>query len=1600
MNYARALRQHGLGQASTDAGQETSPLGQTIDFATWAICLPRWVLRCRTKMAWHLASTFSASRLDLTSPPTTTFPLPLPFCGIFSSSGPGLSRKRLLTLARKRLLNLIVVVINVEALGRFPLLNELQRRPNSWQRSCLDFLWSLILVCGDGQERFPVAPGRSGPELGAMIYQLETFASQCPDLGSGYFEHKPIKFKEDPNLISPEDHPELQPYKSLNASRLRIVGEGQWPLMDFLQGPFWLPYMEPRFLWHEEDIDFDEVPNFRQESRAENLKLCQLWDSKNLLRLFRSPLKDGHFSRVFNAHKSEICDRQIGDRRLPNPHERGIDGPSGLLPQGYLLANLRIEPFRQQVLASVTDRRDFYHQAMVTSPRSRSNMLPFKFKEDELIGLTALGLAQEAEASSKKGRRPRDETGDGFGKQHRVEDRDGWYGAFGSLFQGDHLGVEFALSAHECLLQRGGLLVPDQRLQGKMPFPMTDTIEGLIIDDYFVISKQGLAKDRLSSAAATALARARLIYDEAKLLGSAEKDIEAACTFKAAGAEVISTMKAVNLGITTVGAPLAKRIGLSTLSLRAARLPSTTAKLLSRLAGNWVSVLLYRRCCNAWVDDLFRAAADAEDSGQNCAVHLSRKVADELTRLAILAPIIVSNIAVHQEPKIYASDASLGKGAFVSTEVPADVSEAIWLGSDKRGSYVTLDGFPRNLLAAAGEETYDDGGLGEAALELGPSRALLLYYDFVEFFGGSARISKCLVQRGFTVAPPLDLDQSEHYNLSSPRLLEWCFYMLETGRFRSFMTEPPCTTFSAAAYPALRSYQIPMGFDPTDDRTNKGNLLALRSFALLKVGRRYNRPCGKEQPRLSKMRWLPAWAALLRLGFREAVVASCQFGSPHKKEFVFLFYGVRTEDVETRCPGGHQHVKIEGSLTKGSAIYTWDLARHLAKHFARALMKPEFKEETLKADGLESPVVNDVLAASHWSYEKTWSWKKKSHINVLEASAGFAVIKHVATTKMHTRFNSLLDSRVAKGALAKGRSTARGLQRICKVAACYQLCADVYPGWSFAPTRLNVADDPTRDAPLRKPASCGFSSQLGLRCLQELHSVPLTRYARYASNWVRLVILALLLDSAHASVPSPVTFKTHPWILNSWFDLGFSLSLDFAWTLPWISSLLLFLSSLSLIGSALSSRLIGFPCRALLLWGLLFLAIAPVFRLGFGPVAVEAMVPASRAEAERAATRVGTCLRPTRVARKETLIQRQKLFDDFGNWLFAVHGIILVDVLSAKPPDPEEVCRLLTLYGQEMFLTGKAYGRFAETINAVATARPIIKKQLGPAWDLAFAWLADEPFQHHLAMPLSVLLSMMTLALLWGWPLEAAILGLTWSGILRIGEVMMATRADLVLPIDAAPGTTFALLRIRMPKTRGRAARHQAARVDPVDIVRLLTGAFANLSPDKKLWPYSAATLRKRFSALLTGLGLQCRKENGKRGFDLGSLRPGGATYLLLKTEDSELVRRRGRWVSAKVCEIYLQEVMYLTYTEKLPAAVRLRIQTLAGAFSRTLECALKFLQSGIPTCAWHQAYQTRDAEELGAGGRDGQKFAARPHKTGQLQKDHMQAENKEGRRA
>ena len=619
----------------------------------------------------------------------------------------------------------------------------------------------------------------------------------------------------------------------------------------------------------------------------------------------------------------------------------------------------------------------------------------------------------------------------------------------------------------------------------------------------------------------------------------------------------------------------------------------------------------------------------------------------------------------------------------------------------------------------------------------------------MEVYGGAGVVSRHMSELGFCVAPVLDLSNSHHYDMSDLRLLEWSIHMIEEGRFRAFLVEPPCTSFSAAAHPSVRPYKEPLCYDRTEKKTLHGNLHAFRAFTLLRVGRRKRWPCGLEQPRLSKMAWLTFWQTLLALGF----VASCQFGSLHREEFRFLVFLLDVVFLEARCHGGHHHVRIDGKWIKGSAVYTDGLGKHLAAAFAKAL-RLGFAEDEDVVHGFESLVVNDFMESSHWTLGKVWDWKKHAHINVYETDASVVALESSSCRLHHYRACFVVDSLVAKGAPSKGRSSAKKLQPALKRACAIQMAYDTYPGWCYPP-RLNVRDDPTRGLPLRSSVHGSLRKKL---TAERIGAVAKFGFRRFVANWLRLFVL---LTSLAALMDFPLDLRTARPLFAGLLFLGC------------VFSVLLVLSSSVFCRSAEGSSEVA--CRQVRPW--ICWLILCVFS---APGVSAAMGPSSAEEVRRAAERGMFLLPADRDIRSQTRGYRKVLISRFRGWLWRGHSVSFHGLLNQKPVDAEAISYWLAEYGRELFTAGKAYGQYSETINAVAMMKPIVKRQLASAWDVAFAWLVDEPHQHHPALPLSVLLAVLTVSLSWGWAYVAAVLALAWTGILRIGEVLQSFRSDLI----------------------------------------------------------------------------------------------------------------------------------------------------------------------------------------------------------------------------
>lgn len=272
----------------------------------------------------------------------------------------------------------------------------------------------------------------------------------------------------------------------------------------------------------------------------------------------------------------------------------------------------------------------------------------------------------------------------------------------------------------------------------------------------------------------------------------------------------------------------------------------------------------------------------------------------------------LGDVSVPYDPFVYATDASMTKGAVTMLEQPAP-----------------------QLLRALGEDM--DEAAEEEEEHDKPCKTLDFSFDLVEVCGGSGVLSAAAARRGLRVCAPIVLSKSRRYNLEDARLIGWIFQMIQEKRFKAVVCEPVCRTFWPAQHPSSRSYQNPLGCDRKDRKTYVGNLLAFRCLAILWFCWRESVVALLEQPLLSKMAWLSAWRYLLSIGFQEAKINSCAFGSIHKKPFRWLGWGLPMHELDTPCPGGHHHVRIEGKCTKASAIYHPKLAEFIAQKIDEAL---------------------------------------------------------------------------------------------------------------------------------------------------------------------------------------------------------------------------------------------------------------------------------------------------------------------------------------------------------------------------------------------------------------------------------------------------------------------------------------------------------------------------------------------------------------------------------------------------------------------------------------------------------------------------------------
>ena len=1428
--------------------------------------------------------------------------------------------------------------------------------------------------------------GRKNPELIARLSELSALLVKLGCSMSPY-EKAFVGYEvEKDNTILPE----LEPYRDLDPSRLKLSGSGAWDVTNFLPDDLVIVYREPESIRVDREPATWEYPHIRDAPETV-AALAKLWDSQGLLFLHQDRVQHRQIFelvRIFNCYKSVDKDRQIGDRRGRNAVECKVQGPSSNLPAGPDLCDLFLDLRKKRISVSVSDRRDFYHQIWVTRSRAITNTLGPGLPQEWLKQTSAFGSFL---LRSAKARYQRREHGDHLlsSWSNRVDKHGLIWASFKSVLQGDHAGVEIATAAHSQLLKNVGLLSEDSSMVASRPWRDDSLAEGLVIDDYFAVSVDDKHLPDADTRSAQAYRTAQKAYGAVPLLGSPEKDVFAAKEGKVIGAFINGSDRATALGVCTVAAPAAKRLALSALTLELCSLPYTTVSLHRRILGAWVSVLLFRRPMMSLLNESFRLASLHDDKPDAALIPFPREVVCELVLVSVLMPLAVTDISVPFDDKLFASDASENRGAICSVEADPEVTKILSRACKTKGAYTRLQSPWARFMQKLG---LSDESVEEEAF-IGVDRPLAFAFEFIEIFAGSSRVTLALERLGVICGPPIDLSRSEEYNMKEVFVLEWLFHLIERGSLRAFLLEPPCTTFSIMRRPALRDRICPFGFDPSDPQTHDGNVLAGRSLQLLQKARVHRVSGILERPFSAKTKYLPAYQSLLRKpGVTEVRSDSCQFGSQHQKSFAFLGVNIDLSQLARRCKGKCDHIPIAGVYTKASAVYTWELSMALAWTLRRAIREVK-KSDPLAGDivpdGLENQLVNEIVSGSTWIVENSWRFKRPQHINILEMkSVERLVIKQAK--RGQRRFVCFVDSNVSRGALGKGRSASFALTAVLQRIASCLVAFGLYMTTPFCPTRLNVADDPTRLHELREPLPGLRWKDLSFGELWDLARLPKAR--RWASNWIRLLLLlrgASIYRRAYGAsritrTSEPVLFgQDHHCPACPAFDFA---SMDFDQTLgfpgegPPSLSLPSALAQLSASVSLWRSLLFGLfwlllplLCLGSLISFLLFALRHPSCGRARGAVVfilctaipVRAMEPHTAGERTRAQARA---LRPALPSGRPTLEAttrlRARYWKIFESWLLA-EGVDIAPLLETPTFYVEEWNAILTRFGRLLYEAGKPYNQYAETINYLTSLRPTIRRHMQGSWDLAYSWMASEPTCHHVAMPWQVLLAMVTTCLLWGWVPLAGALSLCWGALLRAGEFLSATRSNLLLPCDVQETIAYAMVAIVEPKTRNSGARHQAAKLEIPDLLLVVNLAFGRLPETAKLWSWSGQTLRQRFRDVLAALLLPLERRGELKPLDLGSLRAGGATWHLATTENSEYTRRKGRWLSSRVMEIYVQETTALLFLKRVPAPARERVLSLAALFPQVLQQSLKFSRLSLPFSFWrhlfgHEAWTDR----------------------------------------
>ncbi len=1532
------VNQGGVDGAASGQFDLPGATASTVYIASLLNSLPRWVLKCSSALQGFLQSILANPRRlvcrNTSERCPNLWPMPIPYPECFCKGNESIAGA-----PAKKLVSMQVVTFSWIVLGRprkAPDSLALGSRLSAKQWSIVKYLEHLSSDGNTPNSVDAAFMGRAAAKMESMelaVGALARAAAFLQEEEKNYFSCKLSRPDTEyggrqrmGKIVSRFAGSTSIAARPLIATRLHFPGPPRFDPSEYFDTATRQLYRRPLDFAGNHFEFQGVVPAVRIFADEQN-KLAvyeKLAASGRLKPVREVEVRKGFLSGLFSVPKDLERDRMVLDGRPPNVLEDHSNLWCGAMASPTALNSIFIEDDKV-LLSSGEDLRDFFYQFAATPQRIVRNTLA-----------DPLPLSKAPSV---------------FGEDFSWDEDPVWVG-LASLAMGDCMACEYAQCSHVAICLKHQVCISSELITLKDPLPRGLLQVGIIIDDLVVLeqvlrtSLQSIQDGSVQTAADVRLGRAQQGYSEACLETNPKKRFSNQLQSRFWGVEVDGDKGLLRASSTRLW-------GTMLISLRVAQLGLATISLLESLAGSWIALLGPRRRFLCLMDVIFDALT-VED--QKAVVRLSHELKGELLSLAILAPLATMDLRAAFSDKLIATDASLDCIAAVRATIPVHLSKELCRTALVKGRWTKL---------------------------LNPSEAWQKQHDCLspdeeveEPYVIHPLWELCARGFQFSEAWRQKISKKSHINI-----LEAKAFLKEERRLACLQQR--------ARFPTALDSQVCLGALVKGRSSSSGiNALLKRNlpypigagiynffmYFASKLNRADAPTRDREIPGPDVE--LPAWvfdSEEVFLQQLDGFLKDC--GS--SQESVLPFHHLN----------GGDHVDFSPKSRDGSPKSKRDKAAHRRVSASSSTGGDAVNKDVEQLRPCFFPENDDrsqqqqTLTSSMTTVPEGLGTRPASRRRTPCSSLSEGVIQRLKRFKLE-QFVGLksFDGLRLPGALDLYSGNFNVAKQMVRFGCPWCLTFDI---------KRSDKEDLLNDElqlELLDLCRCGAFFSVGMApiCASFSRAItPAVRSRRWpkgipgcSDNMVRKVLAgnrhaAFCLDFMQLAELLSIPF----WLENPdtsfiWIQRGYKKFADPASDATFRLAYCRFgtrwkkntrvATSTKLAGLRMMCQCGGLKHQVLRGYsvehGMSWTSLAEPYPRGFARLlALACCVDAGWTSPARlnvaGCARIGTLrageashpgppkrshgpqyrgsLHDLPILSSQTLAMESRLLSSFIAWCGSeIKSMSCEAIFDAAPLI---LVYLVKCYGDLMFQRNGSLSNFRHLLLAIQRWKPAVRTIMQPAWDYVARWELQEPVNHRIPVPETLVRAMIVTAWTRKWFAWAAATTIAFYGGGRLGEILKCARQDLLLPCDfLETSATPVFVRLRSFKSRTRQpARVQHLRVVDETACRILSILLRKLPEDAALFETSHYQYRKRWDALLRILNIPstCR-------LTPGGLRGGYAVWAYRAGHGIQDIMWSLRLRSQITLEAYLQEAAALNCFATLPADLRSSVIAASKFFS------------------------------------------------------------------